>query len=91
MLATTTNSQKANVQRHLQQWFSEPIASVSGIQATRLESLNLMQIARLSGINQGNLRLFALGQRGLRLPSLNNLITVLKGLGYTPLSDKVES
>ena len=76
---------KAQLKAHLQQWFAQPVPSITDVKATRLESLNLMQIARLAGINQGNLRLFALGQRGLTLTSLTNLITVLEGLGYKPL------
>jgi len=76
---------KTRLKAHLQHWFAEPIPSVSGIRANRLESLNLMQVARLSGINQGNLRLFALGQRGLSLPSIIHLIAVVENLGYEPL------
>jgi len=75
-----SNSLMAN---HLQQWFAEPMPSVSGSQATRLDSLNIVPIARASGLSEHELRDFALGQAGLPLRSLASLIIVVRYLGYS--------
>jgi len=81
----TSASAKTQLEVHIQQWFAEPIHSITGVKATRLETLNLMQIARLAGLNQSYLRLFALGEKGLSLTSIHKLITVIEGFGYKPL------
>lgn len=74
------------LEAHIQQWFANTAPSVSGIKITRLDSLNLQPIAGVLGLQENELRQFALAQGSLSADSLFNLIAVLDCLGYTPPS-----
>lgn len=74
---TTNQTQQ---EAHLQRWLAEPLPIPVPI--TRLDVLNLTQIARLSGLEESALYQFALGKGRLSPESLIRLITVVEGLGY---------
>jgi len=74
----TTN--QTQWEAHLQRWLAEPLPTP--VLITRLDALNLTQIARLSGLEESTLHQFALGQGTLSPEDLTRLITVVEGLGY---------
>ncbi|GAB4003062.1 hypothetical protein GCM10028807_62730 [Spirosoma daeguense] len=63
-------------------WFTERVGGTDEEPVLRTSLLNLNAISRQSGVNQGNLRSFTLGDKGLSGESMYALLPVLEKLGF---------